>query len=97
MEPPTARYYLSPWTELLNITTLKIFKLTCSTYFSEKRLQMFNIAYVRVDPWMEGSYLEIGFKEDISVVIEFLAYHSVIIWIGLGLYMALQDIKFYFE
>ena len=92
----TARYYLSPWKELLNITTLKVFRLTRRNYFSEKRLQMFNIVYVKVDPWINGS-LETGFKEDISVVIEFLAYHKVIIWVGLGLYMTLYDVNLYFE
>ena len=92
----TAKYYLSPWTELLNITTLKIFRLTRRNYFSEKRLQMFNIMYVKVDPWINGS-LETGFKENISVVIEFLAYYKVIIWVGLDLYMTLYDVELYFE
>ena len=94
----TAKYYVSPWKELLNITTLKKFTINRRSYLSEKKLEMFNIAFVRVDPCLEGSYyLETEYQEEISVVIEFLAYHSVIIWIGLGLYMALQDIKFYFE
>ena len=82
---------------MLNITTLKIFRLTRGNYFSEKRLQMFNIAHVRVDPWTDGSYLETGYQEEISVVIEFLAYHNVIIWVGLGLYMTLHDVELHFE
>ena len=93
----TARYLLSPWIELLNITTLKKFRLTRGNYFSETRLKIFNIAYVRVGPLIDGSYLETRYKEEISVVIEFLAYHNVIRWIGLGLYMVLYDVELHFE
>ena len=93
----TARYYLSPWKELLNIATLKKFKLTRGNCFSETRLKMFNIAYVRVGPWIDGSYLETRYKENISVLIEFLAYHNVIRWVGLGLYITLRDVELIFE
>ena len=92
----TAKYYLSPWKELLNITALKIFRITRRNYFSEKRLKMFNIVYVKVNPWINGS-LETGFKENISLIIEFLAYYNVIIWVGLDLYMTLYDVELYFE
>ena len=81
---------------MLNITALKIFRITRRNYFSEKRLKMFNIVYVKVNPWINGS-LETGFKENISLVIEFLAYYNVIIWVGLDLYMTLYDVELYFE
>ena len=93
----TARYYLTPWKELLNLTTLKKFRLTRGNYFSETRLKMFNIAYVRAGPLIDGSYLETRYREEISVVIEFLAYHNVIRWIGLALYMAYYDVELHFE
>ena len=91
------KYYLTPWKELLNLITLKKFRLTPGNYLSETRLKMFNIAYVRAGPLIDGSYLETSYREEISVVIEFLADHNVIRWVGLALYTVYYDVELHFE
>ena len=92
-----AKYYLSPWLELRKIKTLKKLRLISGSYFSETRLKMFNITYVRADPFYGSKYVETGFQEEISVVVEYLIYFGIVKYIGMGLYLVLWDVVLYIE